>query len=126
MEARVRKLDAMARAALDAELKSLMRQDRSQGEKQKTIFESKLSTILSAIDALPPSSYDVSLQKRIAVLRQSDEPPDWLRSPIQRALRDGTSAFVKTRLITGAAETLATGVAPPPSCGAYALCCWHL
>eukprot|EP00966_Prymnesium_polylepis_P102352 2371050-Prymnesium_polylepis.1 len=83
MEARVQKLEAMARTALDAEMKSLMRQDRSQGEKQKAIFESKLSTILSAIAALPPSSYDVSLQKRISVLRQSDEPPDWLRSPMQ-------------------------------------------
>eukprot|EP00966_Prymnesium_polylepis_P331583 7387161-Prymnesium_polylepis.1 len=113
MEARVRKLKVMARSALDEEMKSLMLQDKSQGEKQKAIFESKLSTILSAIAALPTSSYDVSLKKRISVLRQSNELPDWLRSPMQRALKDGTSAFVKTRLIAGAAETLATGDAPP-------------
>jgi hypothetical protein len=107
MELRVRKLESMARSALDEEMKSLMRQDKSQGEKQKTIFESKLSTILSAIAALPPSSYDTSLKNRITILRETDEQPEWLRSPEQRALKDGTSAFVKTRLLGGGAETLA-------------------
>eukprot|EP00966_Prymnesium_polylepis_P285725 6600171-Prymnesium_polylepis.1 len=69
MEQRVLKLEAMARKALEAEMKSLISQDRSQGEKQKANFESKFSTILSAIAALPPSSYAVTLKKRISVLR---------------------------------------------------------
>eukprot|EP00966_Prymnesium_polylepis_P178235 4127212-Prymnesium_polylepis.1 len=83
MADRVTTLERMARSAMEEHLKGITRQDKSQGEKQKAIFEAKLTTIMTAIAALPPSSYDLSLAKRITRMTQINEAdrPEWLASP---------------------------------------------
>ena len=110
MAARVNVLNERARAAMEKGIAALARQDKEGASKQKAVFESKLETIMSAIRALPPSAYDVSMSKRIISLMEAPdaERPDWLKSPEQRAISQGLSQFVRTKLITGGAD------GPPP------------
>ena len=68
MGERVKMLIEMARDSMTARLKDITRQDKSQGEKQRGIFEAKLSAIVTAIEKMPPSSYDKSLTKRVTKL----------------------------------------------------------
>ena len=105
----VQRIDVMAKRArvdMDEAVKEIRRQDPSQATKTKARFDARLNAVLAAITALPPSAYDVRMQARILQLledRDQERDPCWMTSPIARDLRDGTSNFVRTRLLAPAA-----------------------
>ena len=106
MSKRVESLAKRARSEMDEAVKEIRRQDPSQATKTKARFEARLSTVLVAIDALPPSAYDVRMSTRVIQLledRDFERDPCWMTSPIQQRLRDGTSDYVRTRLLRLAA-----------------------
>eukprot|EP00966_Prymnesium_polylepis_P053084 1228951-Prymnesium_polylepis.1 len=95
MDARVEELFERARASMATEIASLVRQDKVTGEKQRAVFEGKLAMLESSIAALPPKAYDLPLGKRILELKEGSENnldrsqlPDWLQSPVHRAMAE--------------------------------------
>ena len=107
LEKRVEVLAARARSTMNDVLKDQARQDAPQAQKTKAIFEAKLTSILAAIEALPPSAYDVRIAMRVEQLvedRDKEKDPLWLTSPIAKGVREGTADFVRTRLHGAAAE----------------------
>ena len=68
MADRVKSLAKMSRSSMTETLKEVARQDPTQANKTKAVFEAKLASILAAIGKLPPSAYDVRLSTRIIQL----------------------------------------------------------
>ena len=99
MEARITLLAARARTELVEHIAGLASQDASAADKQKAVFEAKLSVILDAIGALPPSAYDVRMSTRIIELTEETAAPEWLLSPMRAAMSAGTSEYVHTKLV---------------------------
>ena len=118
LEKRVEVLAARARSTMNDVLKDQARQDAPQAQKTKAIFEAKLTSILAAIEALPPSAYDVRFATRVEQLvedRDIEKDPLWLTSPMAKGVREGTADFVRTRLHGAAAERpQAAATAPAP------------
>ena len=100
MTARIKLLATRTRAAMDAEVAGQARQDPSQANKVKAVFEAKFTALLSAIESLPATAYDVRLTSRIHVLQEttSEDAPAFLTSPLHARMRDGSAELLRTRL----------------------------
>ena len=118
MGQRVDTLEKRARAAMEITIKDMARQDPSQANRIKAMYEAKLKTIVDSIAKLPPSAYDVRMAARVCQLmedRDVEKDPIWLTSPLQKSMREGSSQFARTRLVTAApAPPIRVPVDPVP------------
>ena len=103
LASRITKLEADTRSKMEAAVADIRRQDPRMADKQLARFEATLASTLDALKALPPSSYDCTLNDRIAQLVEGSDatlpvgfPP--LSSPARKQVAEGGAELCRTVL----------------------------
>ena len=103
LASRITKLEADTRSKMEAAVADIRRQDPRMADKQLARFEATLASTLDALKALPPSSYDCTLNDRIAQLVEGSDatlpvgfPP--VSSPARKQVAEGGAELCRTVL----------------------------
>ena len=111
LEDQLQRLETIARTLMDKECSETAKSGDQRGaNKARAGQEAHMKFLMSKLQLLPPSAYDVPVDERFLTLEQrpdQEEAPAFMTSPLRQQLHDGGAMLLRTRLVPAAPKNSA-------------------